>query len=272
MRVIVPCLGRPKHLRVALQAIRDQAGMPIELILAVDGDESNPWHYVVENTATGHEFADQTIVVGSHKGNGATLQAALTATGPGPFAKIDSDVVPSQVWLKALISYAQAWDDGKLGCLIGLPTPLNSRTNVGPRRYYSGRRLFMRIVYFTERGAAAIPDHTTIIPINGHDKLVSAKMHEAGLWIAYCHAAAVEEHLSDADAPHSSYITWKAPYLAAPSEAKTAHLKMIREAALVKPSVVVPEPTGNMIPIVPPLSDYIIPLPAVPLVGSPVVK
>lgn len=210
MIVIVPVLGRPETLIQALPAIRNSAGIPVELCLVVDGDPNTSWHHVQDNADIGGLYADRTIVLGSHKGNGAAMQAA-TWNLYEPYAKVDADVVPNEGWLKGLRFFANLWDtDGKLGCLNGIPTGDKAHTNVGPRRYHAGRRLFLHIALFTEVGAKAVGDQTTNKPINGHDLLVASRLQEAGLWQAYCHAAYTAIHLQGTD---PEYDNWKKPFL-----------------------------------------------------------
>lgn len=210
MIVVVSVFGRPETLRLALPALRDRAGIPIELRLVVAGDLTVGWHHVSENQSIGEQYADSTLVVGSHIGNGEAIQLGI-GQDSGPYVKADADVIPNQNWLKSLVFFADLWNtDGKLGCLLGIPTEGSKKTNVGPRRYHSGRRLFMHLALFTKAGAEAVREQTTDVPINGHDILIAKRLHEAGLWQAYCHAAYTEQHLQGTD---SVFDGWKKQYL-----------------------------------------------------------
>jgi hypothetical protein len=209
MRVIIPCLGRSAITAQVLPEIRARAGTDdIQIVLCVDGNPEVPWHEVAKNKAAGASFADQTIVLDSHVGNGAAIQAAII--NADPFVKIDSDVIPNQGWLSNLELYAQRWDNGSMGVLIGMPTPYSDKTDIGPRMQKPEKRTFLRIVYFTAKGSLAVPNHATDVPINGHDKLVVKQLAVAGLWQAYCHGAYVETHLPGRSV---EYDVWKRPYL-----------------------------------------------------------
>ena len=214
MHIITTILGRSQHAEKAWPHLRTRAGRGIMWIVVVDGDTDTPWHDVKANVRLAERYADVVVRQGSLKGNGAAMQAAMKhVTHDSPYIKVDADVLPSMNFARNLETLAYHTRHEPLGLLAGLPTPRTPRWNVGVRWMLPNQRLLLRVALFTPLGAAAVKNHTTKIPLNGHDLLVAEAMNTANLRTAYTQTAWVDEHYGERDALHDSYTQWKLQYL-----------------------------------------------------------
>ena len=214
MHIITPVLARSQHSAQVWSQLRARAGKDVEWVVVVDGDPRTPWHEVRENTLLANRYADRTIVQKSLQGNGAAMQAAMQHIPDGePYMKVDADVLPSMNFARNLEVLADLNKHQNLGVLVGLPTPKTPRWNVGVRWMQPNQRLLLRVALFTSVGRSVIKDHTTAIPLNGHDVLVASAMDKANLRTAYTQTAWVDEHYGEQDTLSDEYTKWKMQYL-----------------------------------------------------------
>lgn len=204
--IAVPVLGRPRHLSRALASIHDHTPASYRLIVAVDGDPSVDWHHVTENERIARAAGADVLVLGAWRGNGAAFEDARRVAGAGMLAKVDADLLVPDGWLTGLLAEAEAHDDGALGSVVARVHPQSQQpAGRAQRDQVPG----FGVALFTARGNAAITDHTTALPVGGHDLLIARALHEAGLWVYQSNQVTVLAHLGDRALPSDPYDQWK---------------------------------------------------------------
>lgn len=212
-RVVVTVLGRPWWLTPTLVEMRRQALYPVHITCVVDGDPAIDWHHVHQNTVIAQQYADHTLVLSRHAGNGPAFAAGVQAGSMDePIMKVDADILPSRHWDLGLMSAAKGYDNGTLFGLVGLQRREN-RANVGIRRCGANRKFTINLAVFMPRALALLGDHAVPAPINYHEKVMLKAANRAGLWYGVTERAWVETHLGDWDRADDAYKTWKLAYL-----------------------------------------------------------